>query len=134
MKISTILLILCFGVLISACSQQTMPQTAQPVDLNSQVIPTPPTQTPAAQNFDIAITLSDNAKVVPPISQIPLNGETVFLVANNRTTMSVFEIPQLFVYAQINASQAQYISVVPKKTGYYQMKLNGAPYGTIQVK
>jgi len=135
-SVFVILLLSSFLVLfsLSACTTQTNSQatqdsTQQQIEINTSG--TTATQTPIA--YDELIVLSDNADTVPAVFQIPTGHESVILVKNERTTTSTFEVPQLDIYEKLKSGESKYITVLPSKTGFYQLKLNSAAYGTFQV-
>lgn len=131
--IFAIILVICLSVLISACTQseqimQTADQTQQKVEVVKEPV------TASQQVFDYAIILSDDRKDIPPIMHLSQDIETMFFVTNKRSVDAIFEIPQLDVYERLIPGESRFISVIPHRNGYYQMQLNSASYGTIQVK
>ena len=117
--------------MLSSCSLRNSPKAQNTTTLTTTTIKV---ENPPNQVYDYDIKISDNARDVPPLYSLSPDIEKIFRVENKKNVESVFEIPQLNIRERLGANEVKYISVWPVRIGYYQMQINGASYGTFQVK
>lgn len=118
--------------MLTSCSLRNTPKapnTTTVITVNTTPVVNPPNQV-----YDYDVKISDSARDVPPLYTLSPDIEKIFRVENKKNVESVFEIPQLNIRERLGAKEVKYINVWPVRIGYYQMQINGASYGTFQVK
>lgn len=128
----TIVLLILVSLLLTSCSLRNTPENE--VNTSTTITTTEVVKNPPIQVYDYDVVLSDSAKDVPPLLSLSTDIEKIFRVENKRNTEATFEIPQLAIRERIGSGEIKYIPVRPIRVGFYQMTLNGASYGTFQVK